>query len=124
MQVSLKGVQLLQGGAVVSTAPPKKCTHLLVGQSEVELFLFEVGACHLDAYWVAELILVVMATAHKAVVALVKVVVVVVEVAHRHKTLAVVLVNLAVDAVRLYARNVRVVDVAHTFRHEDRKSVV
>ena len=76
---------------------------LLFRQRKVELFLFEVGTCHLDAYCIPQLVLVVMATANEAVVALVEVVVVVVEVAHRHKTLAVVLVNLAVDAVRLYA---------------------
>ena len=53
---------------------------LLFRQRKVELFLFEVGTCHLDAYCITQLVLVVMATANETVVALVEVVVVVVDV--------------------------------------------
>ena len=59
-----------------------------------------------------------MATAYQTVVALVEVIVVIVQVAHGHHTLAVVLVYLTVDAVRLDARDVGVVLVAYLILHE------
>ena len=59
-----------------------------------------------------------MATAYQTVVALVEVIVVIVQVAHGHHTLAVVLVYLTVDAVRLDARDVGVVLVAYLVLHE------
>ena len=59
-----------------------------------------------------------MATTNETVVALVEVVVVVVKVAHWYKTLAVVLVNLAVDAVGLDARDMRLVHIANSFGHK------
>ena len=59
-----------------------------------------------------------MTTTHQAVVALVEVVVVVIQVTHRHHTLAVVLVYLAVDTIRLDAADVGVVLVACLVGHE------
>ena len=57
-------------------------------------------------------------TAYEAVVLLVEVVVVVVEVAHGHHTLAVVLVDFAIDAVRLDARDVGIEHLADVLTHE------
>ena len=76
---------------------------VFVSQCEVELSLLYIGSCHLDAYCIAQLVFVVMTSANETIVLLVEVVVVVVEVAHRYQTLAVVLVYLAVDAIRLDA---------------------
>ena len=59
-----------------------------------------------------------MASAHQTVVALVEVVVVIVEVVHRYHAFTVVLVNLAVDAIRLDAGDVGVVLVAYLVGHE------
>ena len=64
----------------------------LAHYGEVGLSLLEVGACHLDAYGVAELVAVVPAAAYEAVVALVEVVVVVVGGAHGRRALAGVVV--------------------------------
>src|SRR5574344_3144784 len=82
------------------------CILSFISQYKFELALFHLGLCHIDAYGVTKLILVMMATANETVVLLVKVVVVVVEVAHLHHALAVVLVNLAVYTIALYATDV------------------
>ena len=58
------------------------------------------------------------ATADETVVALVKIVIVVVEVAHGHHTLTVVLVDLAVDAERLYAGDVGIKLLAEVVAHK------
>src|SRR5574344_1379449 len=104
-----------------STVLLSLCILSFISQYKVELALFHIGLCHLDAYWVAKLILVMMATAHETVVLLVEVVVVVVEVAHLHHSLAVVLVNLAVYTVALYATDVGIKllsdKLAHIFHH-------
>ncbi len=47
MQVSLKGVQLLQGGAVVSTAPTKLTIHSVRLVSSVGQFGWSVRLVHL-----------------------------------------------------------------------------
>ena len=47
MQVSLKGVQLLQGGAVVSTAPTKLTIHSVRLVCSVGLFGWSVRLVHL-----------------------------------------------------------------------------
>ena len=73
------------------------------GWDEAELFLFEVGVVDLYAYGVAELIAAVVATADELIVFLVELVVVVVEVAQMDEAFAVVLVDFAIDAIRLYA---------------------
>ena len=62
-----------------------------------------------------------MATANETVVLLVEVVVVAVEIAHRHHALAVVLVNLAIYAIALYATDVGIkllsYKLTHIFHH-------
>ena len=97
---------------------PQLSTCLLLCQREVELLLFEIGLRHLNLYWVAQLILAVMSATHESVVALVEVVVVVVKIAHGDKSLAVVLVYLALYSVRLNARDVGIVDIADALRHK------
>ena len=77
--------------------------NLSVGQYEVELSTLNVGTRYLDADGVAQLIALVMAASHKLIVALIELVVIAIEVVHAYKTLAMVLVNLAVDALGLYA---------------------
>ena len=90
----------------------------LVCQCEVQLAFLYVGPCHLYVDGVAQLVFVVVSAAYEAVVALVAVVVVVIEVVHGHESLAVVLVDFAVDAIRLNAADVRLVDVAYLVGHE------
>lgn len=90
----------------------------LIGEDEVELALLEVGAHHLYAYGVAQLVAVVATTTYEAVVLLVEVVIVVAQVAHHDHTLAVVLVYLAIDTVGGDARDVGVIDVAYLVFHK------
>ena len=91
---------------------------LFLSQCEIELALLNVGTCHLDFYRVAQLIFVVMTAANETIVALIEVVVVVVQVVHGHHAFAVVLVYLAVNAVRRYAADVGRLFVAYLVGHK------
>ena len=75
------------------------CQAASFGQSEVELFLLQIGRSHFYADRVAQLILVMAVASDETIVAFVKVVLVNGEVAHGHQSLAMVLVDLAVYAV-------------------------
>ena len=66
---------------------------------EINLSFFQIGTFYTDADGIAELVFVMVAPSDKTVVLLIEVVVVIVEFAHGYHAFAVVLVNLAVDAV-------------------------
>ena len=89
-----------------------------VGQDEVELATLQVGLRHTDAHGVSQLVAGVVAAAYELEVLLVEVVVVAVEVSDRHKALTVVLVDLAVDAIALHARDMGVKLLADKLSHK------
>ena len=60
----------------------------------------------------------VVATTYKTIVLLIKVVVVVVKVTHEHHSLTVVLIYLAIDAIRLYAADVGIVNLTYLVAHK------
>ena len=76
------------------------CNRLhLICQCEVELLALEIGARHLDADRITQLIFCVMASTYDHVILLVEVVVIIAKVANRNHALTVVLVYLGIDAV-------------------------
>ena len=65
-----------------------------------------VGTCYFDADGIAQLVLAMMAAAHKLAVLFVELIIVAVQIVHAYEAFAVVLVNLAVDAIGLDAADV------------------
>ena len=90
----------------------------ILSEGEVELFALEVGTGDLNADGVAKLVLRVVTAAYDHIVLLVEVVVVVAQVADGDHALAVVLVDLGVDAIGRDAADVGVVAVANLILHE------
>ena len=90
----------------------------ILGEGEVELFALEIGTGDLNADGIAELVLRVVTAAYDHVVLLVEVVVVVAQVADGDHALAVVLVDLGIDAIGRDAADVGVVAVANLILHE------
>ena len=82
-------------------------------QREIELSLLYVSLCDNNPYGVSKLVFMPVVAAYEAIVTLVKVVIIVIKVVQRHHSLAMVLVNLAIYAVRGYAADVGIVSVAY-----------
>ena len=55
---------------------------------------------------------------HETVVALIEVVVVIIQIAHGYHTLAVVFVNLTIDAIALDAADMSIIDLSHLVGHK------
>ena len=91
---------------------------VLVNEDKVELFLDEVGTCHLDGDGIAQAVDTSQATAADAVVLLVKLVEIVVQSADTHQTLAMRLVELHIQAPLGHARDVSREHASQTLAHE------
>ena len=90
----------------------------LVNEDEIELFLDEVGSCHLDGDGIAQAIDLAATTAADAVVFLVKFIEVVIQAAYAHQTLAMGLVKLDIQAPLGHTRDVSREDTAQALSHE------
>ena len=90
----------------------------IIRQGEVELLTLKVGADHLDADGITQLVFRVMAATNDDEVLLVEVVVVVAEVTDGDHTLTMRLVNLGIDTIRGETADMGIVSVADLIRHK------
>ena len=91
---------------------------LLIDEHKVQLFLDEVGTCHLDGDGVTQAIDTVAATAAYAIVLLVELIEVVVQATDTYQTLAMGLLEFHIQAPLGHARDVPLEHTAQSLSHE------